>query len=153
MEEKNDTTLETGLIGRTFYGLDESYTTCIPVVERERKVYYSAQVYYDGVEVGKTKTQELILSSCNTNSLNIQGEVAIFSIPEGVVNLGDEVAHNSALRFTCMMSCDLIGQNQTRCVNGTFESNLTSAPSIQCICSQEGKYLPIYMVIYSNVLE
>ena len=138
MERRNDTTsAESSILRRTFYALDENYTTCVPITETEKNVYYSAQVYHNGVVVGRTEPQQLILLPCNTSSLNLQDDIVVYSIPVGAVNLGDEVVHNSVLFFVCRVGCDLSGPNQTRCVNGTLEFELSASlnSSVQCTCT------------------
>lgn len=129
------------------YKLGKDYVKCVPIKETGT-ICYSAQVYHDGVVVGRTEPQQLILLPCNTSSLNLEHQVVINSTI-GLISLGDKVVHNTRLFFQCMMGCDLSGQSQTRCVNGTFVNEPSSAaiPFAQCNCP--GKRIDNYNIIVS----
>ncbi len=88
-------------------------------------------VFNDGVEIGKSDQRELILSECNTSSINVSG--VWLNSTMGRVSQGGLVPHNTQLDFHCdNADCMLIGDNNTGCVNGTFEP----AGDTQCDCSQ-----------------
>ena len=84
----------------------------------------------EGVEISKSDQWQLILSECNTNSINASG--AWLNSTMGEVSQGVLVPHNTQLDIHCNADCMIFGDNNTRCVNGTFEP----AGDAQCNCSQ-----------------
>ena len=113
-----------------------TYSTCIPISETET-ICYSAQVFSDGVEVGRTNAQQLTLLSCNTSSLNFKGVMLNSSM--GEITPGEEVAHNTVLKLQCDMGCNPATSNkilniEVRCFNGTLQ-HAPAANTTLCICT------------------
>ncbi len=110
------------------YTLQENYMTSIPTENFSN--CFSVVVFNDGMEIGASDQQQLILSECNTSSINASG--VWFNSTMGRVSLGDSVLHNTQLDIHCNPDCRmLVGDNNTLCVNGTFEP----AGDAQCDCS------------------
>ena len=105
-----------------YYILQENYMTCIPV-NLASTICYSAQVYYNGVVVGRTEVQQLTLLSCALNSLYDLG-VIISHVGQGAV-----VRHNTVVDLWCY---DFSQFNRARCVNGTFEPFVANNMHITC---------------------
>ncbi|XP_064385616.1 uncharacterized protein LOC135334390 isoform X2 [Halichondria panicea] len=110
------------------YTLQENYMTSIPTENFSN--CFSVVVFNDGMEIGASDQQQLILSECNTSSINASG--VWFNSTMGRVSLGDSVLHNTQLDIHCNPDCRMpVGDNNTLCVNGTFEP----AGDAQCDCS------------------
>ena len=108
------------------YPLSKDYKTCVPF-NHTGTICYSALVYRDGVLVGRTERQQLILLPCNTSSLNFDGAI----INMGEVMPGEEVAHNTKLELQCDTGYSLTSGSESlifRCVNGTIQPRTDGTP-------------------------
>ncbi|XP_064385609.1 uncharacterized protein LOC135334385 isoform X2 [Halichondria panicea] len=120
------------------YTLQTNYMTCIPTENYTN--CFSVVVFNGGMEIGASDQQQLILSECNTSSITASG--VWFNSTMGRVSIGHSVPHNAQLDIHCNPYCRmLVGDNNTLCVNGTFEP----AGNARCDCSpDEDKLLRIY---------
>ncbi len=112
----------------------QDYKTCVPVVADT--ICYSTVIFHNNVELGRRKRQELVLMPCilkisNSTRLKINSTIGIIPLRIEVT-----VPHNTWLYFLCdNPNCTLInGHNQTRCVNGTFQPDITSVLQDGCHC-------------------
>ena len=126
------------------YALNEDYRVCIPI-SAMGNVCYSALVFHNNVIVGIKEAQNLILLPCNISSLNSVPGVVINSTM-GEIAQGDEVPHNALFEFQCELGYSFVDaeNNQTRCVNGTFEP---SEQILGTLCSSS-KGVCVHVCVY-----
>ena len=125
------------------YSLGEDYKQCVPLTE-PGKFCYSAQVYHNGVVVGSTEPQQLILLLCNISSLNFKGVIITTSMRELIP--GEEVAHNTIL----VLQCDVgyIPANGSEFLNLTLQCvNGTVIPLSAHRCNQQVIFSYVYTVL------
>ncbi len=110
------------------YTLQANYKTCIPTENYSN--CFSVVVFNDGVEIGASDQWQLILFECNVSSIDVSG--VWLNSTMGRVSQGGLVPHNTQLDIQCNPNCRmLVGDNNTLCVNGTFEP----AGDAWCDCS------------------
>ncbi len=131
------------------YTLQTNYMTCIPTENYTN--CFSVVVFNGGMEIGASDQQQLILSECNTSSITASG--VWFNSTMGRVSIGHSVPHNAQLDIHCNPYCRmLVGDNNTLCVNGTFEpagdARCDCSPGnfILCMCIQLILFIPSLFV-------
>lgn len=135
--------------GRSITRQTINYTTCVPFELQidSNTICFSGSVFQNGTEVGMITQQQLVLMPCNTSALNLAMNVRLNLSSGEIVSPGEEVAHNTVLFLYCetgMLDGEL---NSTRCVNGTFNSNLNSTISCTPTNMIVGKLLWLYDII------
>ena len=124
MCNRDDTTTKSNLL-TTNYTLYENYSTCIPISVMSNTCY-SALVYHNGVLVGKTIPQQLILLPCKTSGLNFDGVMVNSSMGEILPGDLEEVIHDTKLELQCQegyipANDGLEFPSIICCLNGTFQ--------------------------------
>ena len=119
----NDSDIANTTSNHTRYTLRDDYGVCIPV--GVDSICYSPIVFYNGLEVGKIKKEELVLIPCNTTNLDLSNSTGIHV----QVSSGVDVPHNTRLYLQCDLLLSPIsgGEDKTRCVNGTFIPSVDSS--------------------------
>ena len=128
--------------------LSENYIQCVSI-KAVSTICYSAEVYHDGIEVGRTERQQLILLPCNTSSLNFEGVI----VNMGEVMPGEEVNHSTILELQCDTGYNPASGSEFlfRCVNGTIQPAPRTNNTLCTSSIGTGTY--IIMHVYTNSID